>query len=90
MNVWKFNVSQVSIVDYVLRNGADPNKVLLGFPTYGHTYLLSSTPSNGKYIPARSLQTFPGPWTGESGFIGYNEVILKHILHFYILKKLLP
>lgn len=57
---------------YWLEKGAAADKLLLGFPTYGRTFQLTSSysglgaPANG---PAEA-----GPYTREAGFWSYYEV----------------
>ncbi|KAL2090876.1 hypothetical protein ACEWY4_013139 [Coilia grayii] len=61
-----------STVTYWLDKGADADKLLLGFPTYGRTFRLTTSatglgaPSNG---PANA-----GPYTREPGFWSYYEL----------------
>jgi len=64
-------------VDFAVKNwianGASPSKLILGMPLYGHGFTLSNSNKNGLYEPA--YQAIPaGPYTGEAGTWGYNEV----------------
>ncbi|KAF5891511.1 acidic mammalian chitinase-like, partial [Clarias magur] len=60
-----------STVSYWLSKGASPEKLLLGFPTYGRTFRLTSSlmgpgaPTNG---PADA-----GPYTRDAGYWSYYE-----------------
>uniref|UniRef100_A0A8C7Y6Z0 GH18 domain-containing protein n=1 Tax=Oryzias sinensis TaxID=183150 RepID=A0A8C7Y6Z0_9TELE len=66
----QYNIN--SSISHWLSLGAPAEKLLLGFPTYGRTYRLSSAanglgaPSNG---PAEA-----GPYTRTAGFWAYYEV----------------
>ena len=60
-------------MNYLLESGASPDKLVLGVPFYGNTFILADTnlheigsPSNGT-----GLQ---GPHTQLNGYLGYNEV----------------
>ena len=59
-------------MNYWKSNGAPAEKLLVGFPTYGHTFRLASSdtavgaPANG---PGAA-----GPFTRQSGFWAYYEV----------------
>jgi len=65
--------SQDYTINYFLDNGADPNKLVLGMPTYGRGFICNSAADTGFYAPAN--QPIPaGPFTGEAGILGYNEV----------------
>lgn len=65
-------------VKYMLKMGMDPSKLVMGVPLYGRTFLLPETltsTNNPKLgSPAQSVG-FQGPFTRESGFMGYNEVM---------------
>ena len=54
--------------------GAPKNKLIVGIPTYGRSWTLSST-SSALGSPASS-GGLAGPFTGASGFLGYNEICL--------------
>ncbi|KAG5274671.1 hypothetical protein AALO_G00138870 [Alosa alosa] len=61
-----------STVSYWLMKGADANKLLLGFPTYGRTFHLT-TSASGLGAPADGPAD-AGPYTRDPGFWSYYEV----------------
>jgi len=58
-------------IDYLLRLGAPPEKLVMGLPFYGRTF---KTPSDGNLGDATDGTAFQGPLTREDGFLGYNEI----------------
>lgn len=58
---------------YWLKSGADPKKLVLGMPLYGHTFQLAN-PKNITIGSASYGAGLGGPYTGQPGFMGYNEV----------------
>ena len=53
--------------------GADPSKLILGMPLYGHGFTLNDPSKHGFYDLA--YQPIPaGPYTQQAGTWGYNEV----------------
>ncbi|XP_030380357.1 probable chitinase 2 [Scaptodrosophila lebanonensis] len=58
-------------IDYLLKLGAPPSKLVLGLPFYGRTF---KTPGNGVLGDATDGVGFKGPFTREDGFLGYNEI----------------
>ncbi|XP_066559332.1 acidic mammalian chitinase-like [Amia ocellicauda] len=66
-----FNVDYA--MNYWKSNGAPAEKLLVGFPTYGHTFRLANPSNNGVGAPAAG----PGPagtYTRQSGFWAYYEI----------------
>ncbi|XP_076680283.1 putative chitinase 2 [Andrena cerasifolii] len=64
-------------INYLLSQGAPPSKLVLGLPMYGRTFVLASKPSSPQESPMnqKSLpEGFKGPYTGQNGFMGYNEI----------------
>ncbi|XP_022070526.2 acidic mammalian chitinase-like [Acanthochromis polyacanthus] len=61
-----------SSISYWLSLGAEPEKLLLGFPTYGRTFRLSSG-SNGLGSPANGPAD-AGPYTRTAGFWAFYEI----------------
>ncbi|XP_012355826.1 acidic mammalian chitinase-like isoform X2 [Nomascus leucogenys] len=64
-------------VDYVMNywkdNEAPAEKLIVGFPAYGHTFLLSNPSNHG--IDAPTSGPGPaGPYTRQSGFWAYYEI----------------
>ncbi|KAF4532928.1 hypothetical protein B566_EDAN015640 [Ephemera danica] len=67
------SVMNDAAVRYWIQQGAPPLKLLLGAPMFGRTYTLLNANSPG----IGAATTGPGavgPYTQESGFIGYNEL----------------
>ncbi|XP_047539187.1 probable chitinase 2 isoform X1 [Vanessa atalanta] len=64
------------VLEYWLKQGCPPEKLILGLPLYGHTFKLSDPKNNG----VGALSAGPGisgPYTATNGFIGYNELCVK-------------
>nr|XP_046241276.1 acidic mammalian chitinase-like [Scatophagus argus] len=65
-----FNVDYA--MNYWKSNGAPAEKLLVGFPTYGHTFHLTSS---NTAVGAPSSGPGPaGPYTGQAGLLAYYEI----------------
>ncbi|CAD6225818.1 GSCOCT00014073001.2-RA-CDS [Cotesia congregata] len=60
-------------VNFWLSKGAPKKKLILGVPTYGRTFTLSNPRSNGLGA-ATSGPGSAGPYTGQEGYLGYQEI----------------
>lgn len=64
-------------VDYVMNywknSGAPAEKLIVGFPTYGHTFILSNPSNTGIGAPTSGAGP-AGPYTRQSGFLAYYEI----------------
>uniref|UniRef100_A0A8C2A2F7 chitinase n=1 Tax=Cyprinus carpio TaxID=7962 RepID=A0A8C2A2F7_CYPCA len=69
-NIIHHNIN--SSVEFWLSSGAHAERLLLGFPTYGRTFLLS-TSQTGLGAPANGPAD-AGPYTREAGFWSYYEI----------------
>lgn len=58
-------------IDYLIKLGASPSKIVMGLPFYGRTFV---TNSDGNMGDASNEIGFLGDYTRESGFMGYNEI----------------
>jgi hypothetical protein len=61
-------------VNYWLRNGAPKEKLILGMPLYGRTFVMANT-NNHQPGAAINGAGQAGPYTRQAGMLGYNEVI---------------
>lgn len=55
--------------------GATPQKILLGLPFYGHTFMLTNPNNNGIGAPTSGPGP-AGPYSQQAGMLMYNEVSL--------------
>ncbi|CAG2173609.1 unnamed protein product, partial [Oppiella nova] len=60
-------------VDLWLQLGAEPKKLVVGIPLYGRTFKLAAPENNGFNAPTAGAGS-AGPYTKQSGFLGYNEI----------------
>ncbi|KAL1772220.1 putative chitinase 3 [Sigmodon hispidus] len=64
-------------VDYIMtywkEHGAAPEKLIVGFPTYGHTFILSDPSNTGIGAPIISAGP-PGKYTDETGLWAFYEI----------------
>lgn len=58
-------------IDYLIKLGAPPTKIVMGLPFYGRTFV---TKLDGNFGDASNDVGFQGPFTRENGFMGYNEI----------------
>ena len=71
----------------MLRNGIQAEKLVVGVPMYGRTFILESESKGVLGEPSSTQQGFQGPFTRTDGFLGYNEVRVNylHILNYLII-----
>lgn len=62
-------------INYFLKLGAPAEKLIMGVPFYGRTFVGSN--NEGNIGDAATDIGFKGPFTRENGFMGYNEVCSK-------------
>uniref|UniRef100_A0A8C6MQV4 Chitinase-like 4 n=1 Tax=Mus spicilegus TaxID=10103 RepID=A0A8C6MQV4_MUSSI len=62
-----------SIITYWKDHGAASEKLIVGFPAYGHTFILSDPSKNGIGDPTVSAGP-PGKYTNEQGLLAYFEI----------------
>ncbi|XP_034192124.1 putative chitinase 2 [Osmia lignaria lignaria] len=68
---------------YLLKEGAPSNKLVLGLPMYGRTFILTSKLNSSEENPIghQSIsEGFMGPYTRQNGFMGYNEICKELII----------
>lgn len=80
---------QAFTIEYMLKLGAPSEKLVVGLPLYGRTFLLpepvlSSSVRKPRLGAVAQNVGFQGPFTRESGFMGYNEVKLLQYIIFSI------
>ncbi|XP_055374479.1 probable endochitinase [Condylostylus longicornis] len=63
-------------VQYWLKQGAPANKIILGVPLYGRTFTLENTHKTAPGSPISGGGN-AGQYTGQAGFLGYNEICEK-------------
>ncbi|KAL7648230.1 UNVERIFIED_CONTAM: hypothetical protein RMT77_000133 [Armadillidium vulgare] len=67
----KFN-TDYSITNWI-NSGADPQKVIMGFPLYGQSFTLADASNHGLNAPAWGGGN-AGTYTMEAGFLSYYEI----------------
>lgn len=75
-----FNAPQWAIensINYWINQGAPANKLVLGIGTYGRSFQLSDASQNWPGAPCRGVGG-AGSYTGEGGYLGYNEICLNN------------
>ena len=63
-------------VRHWIKRGCPRSKLVVGIPTYGRSWTLSSSTSTAIGSPASGAGS-PGPVTKEGGFLAYNEICQK-------------
>ncbi|GJQ76426.1 hypothetical protein Trydic_g2141 [Trypoxylus dichotomus] len=67
-------------INYMIKLGANPSKLVMGLPFYGRTFLVNNAALSSvrqRKLGEVSLSTgFQGPYTKEYGFMGYHEICL--------------
>ncbi|XP_019369835.1 PREDICTED: acidic mammalian chitinase-like [Gavialis gangeticus] len=66
-----FNVDYA--MNYWKSNGAPAEKLVVGFPTYGHTFMLRDASDTAVGAPINGPGP-AGPYTRQSGFLAYYEI----------------
>uniref|UniRef100_A0A4W2G3H1 Acidic mammalian chitinase n=1 Tax=Bos indicus x Bos taurus TaxID=30522 RepID=A0A4W2G3H1_BOBOX len=59
-------------MNYWKKNGAPAEKLIIGFPAYGHNFILRDASNNGISAPTSGAGP-AGPYTREAGFWAYYE-----------------
>ncbi|KAG5871545.1 hypothetical protein JTB14_035515 [Gonioctena quinquepunctata] len=65
-------------IEYWLYKGADPAKINLGIASYGRVFTLADPNNTQLYAPTLG-GGLPGPYTNQTGFLGYNEICEYHL-----------
>lgn len=82
-------------LNYYLSRGAAANKLVLGLPSYGRTFVLTNRLNSAEESPMNRTivgNGFQGPYTLQDGFMGYNEVsftfvkLIGYIIYFFFIK----
>ncbi|XP_046655141.1 probable chitinase 10 [Daphnia pulicaria] len=60
-------------LNYWIRGGADPGKVIMGIPLYGQSFTLENPSNNGLNAPAKGTGS-AGEFTRQAGFLAYYEI----------------
>lgn len=70
------NLNVNSAVKYWLSQGASADKLILGVPSYGRSFTLANPSNNGVGAPAVGGGN-SGPYTRQTGMLGYNEICVN-------------
>lgn len=62
------------MVNYTIRKGANPSKILLGLPTFGRDFAVEEDIEPGRYLGLLSGKGFRSPGTNKYGLIAYYEI----------------
>uniref|UniRef100_A0A8C0F178 GH18 domain-containing protein n=1 Tax=Bubo bubo TaxID=30461 RepID=A0A8C0F178_BUBBB len=80
-NSYLSSPSCLRILDYAMNywksNGAPAEKLLVGFPTYGHNFNLQNPSDTAVGAPVTGAGP-AGPYTRQAGFLAYYEVCKGH------------
>lgn len=68
-----------SRVNYFLSQGVPAEKLILGIPFYGRTFITDNEGNIGDVTKDNS--GFPGPYFRENAFLGYNEICRLQQIH---------
>lgn len=71
------NLDVADTLSYYLNKGAAANKLVLGLPSYGRTFILANALNSPEESPMNRTivgNGFQGPYTLQDGFMGYNEI----------------
>ncbi|XP_065315362.1 acidic mammalian chitinase-like [Gordionus sp. m RMFG-2023] len=84
------NLNSVAVINYLINNGADVAKILLGIPFYGRNYKLIDEVNKYVGAPAYYGGGPPGDYTGEAGTMSYYEIMLKKPLESFDYEAKVP
>ena len=65
--------------NYWVDNGCPKDKLIIGIPSYGRSFTLTSASDHGLGASAKS-SGLAGTYTGEAGFLAYYEVCFHNLL----------
>lgn len=74
---WQKELNVDACVRFWLNYGTPASKLIVGIPTYGKSFTLANQANHG--IGAQSINVGnAGPFTGQGGTLGYNEICLNN------------